>query len=72
MFTGWHVPPYSLRHPYSFRGHQRGIDNGSIALAMGHLIEVHCRSYPWATEAGAAAAFAKTGSKPTIPRHGDT
>ena len=74
MFTGWRVPPYSLRHSYSFRGHHRGIDNGSMALAMGHSIEVHCRSYPWATEAGAAAAaaFAKTGSKPTIPRHGDT
>ena len=48
---------YSFRHSYSVRGHQRGIDNGSMALAMGHSIEVHCRSYPWATEAGAAAAF---------------
>jgi integrase len=48
---------YSFRHGYSVRGHQRGIDNGSMALAMGHSIEVHCRSYPWATEAGASAAF---------------
>jgi hypothetical protein len=32
-----------------------------MALAMGHSIEVHCRSYPWATEAGAAAAFARAG-----------
>ena len=48
---------YSFRHSYSVRGHQRGIDNGSMALAMGHSIEVHCRSYPWATEAGAEAAF---------------
>jgi integrase len=48
---------YSFRHSYSVRGHQRGIDNGSMALAMGHSIEVHCRSYPWATEAGTAAAF---------------
>ena len=69
---GERVTCYSLRHSYSVRGHQRGIDNGSMALAMGHSIEVHCRSYPWATEAGAAAAFAKAGSKPTIPRHGDT
>jgi len=48
---------YSFRHGYSVRGHQRGIDNGSMALAMGHSIEVHCRSYPWASEAGASAAF---------------
>ena len=53
---------YSFRHSYSVRGHQRGIDNGSMALAMGHSIEVHCRSYPWATEAGAEAAFAKASS----------
>jgi hypothetical protein len=26
---------------------------------MGHSIEVHCRSYPWSSEAGAAAAFKK-------------
>jgi len=56
---GERVTCYSFRHSYSVRGHQRGIDNGSMALAMGHSIEVHCRSYPWATEAGAAAAFAK-------------
>jgi len=48
---------YSFRHSYSVRGHQRGIDNGSMALAMGHSIEVHCRSYPWASELGATAAF---------------
>jgi hypothetical protein len=28
-----------------------------MALAMGHSLEVHCRSYPYATEAGATAAF---------------
>ena len=56
---GERVSCYSLRHSYSVRGHQRGIDNGSMALAMGHSIEVHCRSYPWATEAGTAAAFAR-------------
>lgn len=53
---------YSFRHSYSVRGHQRGIDNGSMALAMGHSIEVHCRSYPWATEAGAEASFSKANS----------
>ena len=57
--NGQRLSCYSLRHSYSVRGHQRGIDNGSMALAMGHSIEVHCRSYPWATEAGAAAAFAR-------------
>ena len=60
--VGERVSCYSLRHSYSVRGHQRGIDNGSMALAMGHSIEVHCRSYPWATEAGAVAAFAKASS----------
>jgi integrase len=60
--VGERVTCYSFRHSYSVRGHQRGIDNGSMALAMGHSIEVHCRSYPWATEAGAAAAFARAGN----------
>ena len=59
---GERVTCYSFRHSYSVRGHQRGIDNGSMALAMGHSIEVHCRSYPWATEAGAVTAFAKAAS----------
>jgi integrase len=57
--NGQRLSCYSFRHSYSVRGHQRGIDNGSMALAMGHSIEVHCRSYPWATELGAAAAFAR-------------
>ena len=55
--TGERLTCYSFRHGYSVRGHQRGIDNGSMALAMGHSIEVHCRSYPWASEAGTSAAF---------------
>jgi integrase len=55
--NGQRLSCYSFRHGYSVRGHQRGIDNGSMALAMGHSIEVHCRSYPWASEAGASAAF---------------
>ena len=49
--------PYSFRHSYSLRGHQRGIDSGSMAQAMGHSLEVHCRSYPWASVAGTIAAF---------------
>ena len=49
---------YSFRHSYSLRCHQTNvIPVGDIALAMGHSIEVHCRSYPWASESGAAAAF---------------
>jgi hypothetical protein len=28
-----------------------------MAQAMGHSLEVHCRSYPWASVAGTAAAF---------------
>ena len=51
---------YSFRHSYSLRCHQTNvIPVGEIALAMGHSIEVHCRSYPWSSEAGAAAAFAR-------------
>jgi integrase len=49
---------YSFRHGYSVRGHKLPwMTSGYMALAMGHSIEVHCRSYPWATEAEASAAF---------------
>jgi integrase len=61
--NGERLSCYSFRHSYSVRGHQRDIDNGSMALAMGHSIEVHCRSYPWATELGAAAAFERAGQR---------
>jgi integrase len=54
---GERAVPYSFRHSYSLRGHLRGIDAGSVALSMGHSFEVHCRSYPWASQAGTAAAF---------------
>jgi integrase len=54
---GERVVPYSFRHAYSLRGHLRGIDAGSVALSMGHSFEVHCRSYPWASAAGAVEAF---------------
>jgi hypothetical protein len=54
---GERAVPYSFRHSYSLRGHLRGIDGGSVALSMGHSFEVHCRSYPWASQAGTAAAF---------------
>lgn len=53
---------YSFRHSYSLRGHQRGIDAGSMAQAMGHSLEVHCRSYPWASVAGTIAAFDRANS----------
>ena len=54
---GERLLPYSFRHSYSLRCHQGGIDGGSAAAAMGHSYEVHCRSYPWASEAGVLAAF---------------
>jgi hypothetical protein len=50
---------YSFRHSYSLRGHQLGIDAGSMALSMGHSLEVHLRSYPWSTQSTAAQAFAR-------------
>ena len=48
---------YSFRHSYSVRGHKLGIDSGSMASAMGHSLEVHCREYPWATTATTQSAF---------------
>lgn len=47
----------SFRHSHSLRCHQRGIDGGSAAAAMGNSHEVHCRSHPWASEAGVVADF---------------
>lgn len=51
---------YSFRHSFSLRGHQRGVDPGSMAAAMGHTLAVHLRSYPWASEQTTAAAFARS------------
>jgi integrase len=59
---GERAVPYSFRHSYSLRAHQRGIDAGSVAHSMGHSIEVHCRSYAWASAAGTATAFARANS----------
>ncbi|WP_255142796.1 site-specific integrase [Synechococcus sp. EJ6-Ellesmere] len=56
---GERAVPYSFRHGYSLRAHQLGIDPGSVALSMGHSLEVHLRSYPWASQTGTAAAFAR-------------
>ena len=49
--------PYSFRHSYSLRGHQRNIDPGAVAQSMGHSLEVHLRSYPWASARSTADAF---------------
>lgn len=55
---GQRLTPYSFRHGYSLRCHSaRVIPVGDIALAMGHSLAVHCSSYPWAHEEGAAASF---------------
>ena len=48
---------YSFRHSYSVRGHQKGIDSGSVADAMGHTLECHLRAYPWATSETTQTAF---------------
>ncbi|MCT0224009.1 hypothetical protein [Synechococcus sp. CS-1328] len=55
---------YSFRHGYSLRGHQLGIDAGSMALSMGHSLEVHLRSYPWSSQSTAAQAFARAAAVP--------
>ena len=56
---GENAVPYSFRHSYSLRCHRLGIDAGSAAASMGHSLEVHLRSYPWASAAGTASAFAR-------------
>jgi integrase len=56
---GSRLVPYSFRHTYSLRGHRRGIDAGAMAHSMGHSLEVHLRSYPWASASNTAAAFAR-------------
>ena len=53
---------YSFRHSYSVRGHKLGIDTGSMSSAMGHSLEVHCREYPWCTDATTTNAFKKARS----------
>ena len=55
---GINIVPYSFRHSYSLRAHIRGIDTGSVAMAMGHSLEAHLRAYPWASKATTASAFA--------------
>jgi len=54
---GEELGTYSFRHSFSVRGHKLGIDSGSMASAMGHSLEVHCREYPWATTATTQSAF---------------
>ena len=55
--------PYSLRHSYSLRGHLRSIDAGSMADAMGHSYECHCREYSWASKKTTKSAFDKANLK---------
>ncbi len=49
--------PYTFRDSYSLRCHQRGVEVGAIASAMGHSLAVHASNYRWASEATTAAAF---------------
>jgi integrase len=56
---GENLVPYSLRHSYSLRGHQMGIDPGSLSVAMGHTLDIHLRAYPWASTHTTAEAFAR-------------
>lgn len=48
---------YSFRHSYSLRGHHRGIFAGAMAWAMGHSLQTHLNSYPWATAQSCKEAF---------------
>ncbi len=49
--------PYSFRDSFSLRGHRQKVEVGAIADAMGHSLEVHCRSYRWASSDTTRAAF---------------
>jgi hypothetical protein len=51
--------PDSFRYDSSLRGHQLGINPGSVAISMGHSLVVHLRSYPWASGRGEATAFTR-------------
>ena len=53
------IGSYSFRHSYSLRGHNHGIDSGSVADAMGHTLECHLRAYTWASSETRARAFEK-------------
>jgi hypothetical protein len=59
---GKRAVPYSCRDSYSLRGHRLDIDAGAMAHGMGHSLEVHLRSYPWASASNTAAAFERVGS----------
>ena len=50
---------YSFRHSYSLRGHQLGIDAGSVADAMGHTLRTHLESYDYAKTTTTKKAFKK-------------
>ena len=52
---------YSFRHSYSLRGHQRGIDPESVALAMRHDLKTHTSFYPWAEIKKVKEVFKKLG-----------
>jgi len=60
---GKRAVPYSFRHSYSLRGHRLGIDPGAMAHSMGHSLEVHLRSYPWASASNTAAAFERVNGR---------
>lgn len=49
---------YSFRDSFSLRCHRQKIEVGAIARAMGHSLDVHARSYRWASDGQTAAAFA--------------
>ena len=60
--------PYVFRDSFSLRCHQRKVEVGAIARAMGHSLSVHSSNYRWASDEGVAeefaTAFAVEGGKP--------
>ncbi len=47
--------PYIFRHTCRLHCHRRGIHAGTMAHSMNRSLEVHLRSYPWASASNRGA-----------------
>lgn len=63
---GENLGTYSFRHSYSLRGHNLGIDAGSVATAMGHSLRTHLDSYDYAKKETTKKAFNKARERASI------
>ena len=56
---GKNAVPYSFRHSYSLRAHQRAVIPENVALSMRHSVQVHFQSYPYTNRRSMRADFAR-------------